>query len=280
MKEYNAPDLSSWRKVVSDFSTVTDFRTQERTRFGGYGLLPVVGEKGVYQPLTSPTDEKATGSLAKRGGTEDLTLEMIANDDVGAIRRIPRALGRAAGVTLYRAVFDILKDNETCTYDSTALFHANHGNLGSAALAHASLGTVRQVFREVKGFGSIEELMLNLFQIFVPAELEELAYELTQARKKSTNEDSTLNNINDGVGYTVVPYWADATDWVATANPADIEMVEVGFYQGREEPELFIQDNPTVGSVFTADKLTYKIRHIWMKMIKDHRGLHKNVVAG
>ena len=36
-----------------------------------------------------------------------------------------------------------------------------------------------------------------------------------------------------------------------------------GFLGGREEPELFVQDMPNVGSMFSNDKLTYKIRHIY-----------------
>jgi hypothetical protein len=52
-----------------------------------------------YQPLTSPGNEEVTYALAKKGGTEDLTFEMIANDDVRAISD-PGKLGLAAAQTL------------------------------------------------------------------------------------------------------------------------------------------------------------------------------------
>jgi hypothetical protein len=39
--------------------------------------------------------------------------------------------------------------------------------------------------------------------------------------------------------------------------------LEIGFLDGREEPELFIQDMPNTGSMFSNDKLTYKLRHIY-----------------
>ena len=74
-------------------------------------------------------------------------------------------------------------------------------------------------------------------------------------------------------------YWTDANDWYLAADPDDIPCIEVGFLDGREEPELFVQDNPTVGSLFTHDKIAYKIRHVYGGDVLDHRGLYKAAVA-
>ena len=75
--------------------------------------------------------------------------------------------------------------------------------------------------------------------------------------------------------------WRDAKegDWVLSADPANIPSIEVGFLNGQEEPELFVQDNPSVGSMFTSDKTTYKIRHEYGGAILDHRAFYKAVVA-
>src|SRR5260221_3137382 len=91
---YAMPQLTTWRQLVN-IMPFNDFRVQRLTRFGGYGTLPTVTEGAPYQPLTSPGDEEATGTLAKKGGTEDLTLEMIANEDVPAISPIPGNLAQA-----------------------------------------------------------------------------------------------------------------------------------------------------------------------------------------
>jgi hypothetical protein len=53
----------------------------------------------------------------------------------------------------------------------------------------------------------------------------------------------------------------------------------VGFFNGREDPELFLQDQPTLGSVFSNDKLTYKIRHIYGGAVMDFRAFYGGVVA-
>ena len=42
----------------------------------------------------------------------------------------------------------------------------------------------------------------------------------------------------------------------------------MGFLDGREDPELFVQDAPTVGSLFSSDEITYKIRHIYGSTVK------------
>lgn len=142
LAEYRAAvDFDGWRQLVN-VVPVNDFRMQHRTRWGGYGDLPTVAEGADYQPLTSPSDEEATYKAGKKGGTEDITLEMIKNDDVGLIRRIPTKLSRAAKRTLAKFVFDFLRSNAVI-YDTKALFHVDHANLFTAALSKAELAVHR-----------------------------------------------------------------------------------------------------------------------------------------
>ena len=111
---------------------------------------------------------------------ESVTLEMIANDDVGAIRRIPTNLSRAAKRTLYKAVFDLLASNATCTYDSVALAHAvSHGNEITTALSAANVSAARQLMAAQTAYGNSDEF-LNIFPvtIVVPPELEETAWRI------------------------------------------------------------------------------------------------------
>jgi hypothetical protein len=64
----------------------------------------------------------------------------------------------------------------------------------------------------------------------------------------------------------------------ARSRPDDIQTIELGFLDGQQEPQLFVQDMPNVGSMFTNDKLTYKIRHIYGGGVIDYRGADKEVV--
>src|SRR5205807_6517287 len=84
-----------------------------------------------------------------------------------------------------------------------------------------------------------------------------------------------IPNLHQGLELLGVDYWTDTNDWFLEADPAMVDTIEVGFYQGRQEPELFVQNDPAVGSVFNADKITWKIRHIYSGTVLDHRGFYR-----
>ncbi len=280
MANYSRPGLDSWRKIVSRTPSVNDFRQQKRVRVGGYGLLPTVNQGQPYQALTSPGDEEATYTITKKGGTEDLTLEMIVNDDVQAIQDIPTKLGRAAAITLYRFVWDMLGSNTTATYDSTALFHTDHANTDtSSGLSQTTLSVGRRKMREQAAYGqSTDILSLVPKFIVVPPELEEIAFQLATSRvaiPATPAGPSDAPNIHQGIEPIVIDYFTDANDWFLVADPANVPTIEIGFYLGRQEPELFTQSDPTQGSAFSADKTTFKIRHIYNGTVLDHRGMYR-----
>ena len=259
---------------------LSDFKTQYRVRYGGYGTLPTVNQSAAYTALTTPTDEQVTYTPAKRGGTETITLEAIKNDDIGLLRDIPRRLGRAAANTLYRFVFDFIADNGNI-YDSTALFTAGHGNLGSLALTYSTLETAIIAIRDFTAYGDTSDVLgLRAKWLLVPNELAEEAFQLVYTLTKP----GTANRDNNyfatlGLEMLVVPYWTDTNNWYIVVNPTDCPTIEVGFMDGQEEPELFVQDMPNVGSLFTNDQLTYKVRHVYGAAVMDFRGFYGAVVA-
>lgn len=274
VKEYNnKTQLDAWRKFAS-IVPVSDFREQKRVRMGGYGDLAAVSEAAAYADVTSPTDDVAKYSASKRGGLEKITLEMIKNDDVGAIRQIPVKLARAAKRTLSKFAFNLIVSNPTLG-DSKTLFHADHGNLGSDALSAASFTARRLAMMKQKEAGSNEVLSIPPAYLLVPPELEETAYNLFV---RNTNNDPQYVQT---VKPEIIPIWyaTDADNWYLAADPADITGIEIGFLDGNEEPELFVQDNPTSGSVFTNDQITYKIRHIYGGAVIDYRAFQGSVVT-
>lgn len=273
VRDYGMSDMwSDWRDLV-DIVPVTDFRQQRRTRMGGYGNLPAVAENGAYAALTSPADEEATYTPSKRGGTETISLEAIANDDVNVIRRLPQKLSQAAKQTLYRFVMDFMATN-AAIYDTVALAHASHANLGSTALSAASFAAARLAMLKQAEAGSSERIGLVLRHLYVPTDLEETAFDLFV---RGTNNDETFVNSRKPRVH-VVPYWSDVNNWWGTADKSQTPLIELGFYGG-EEPSLFIQDNPTQGSLFSNDQIKYKIRHIYSGAVLDYRGFYGAVVA-
>lgn len=280
---YNQPSLQTWRAIVSAMPPINDFRTQRLERVGGYGTLPAVAQGAPYNPLTSPGNEEVTYSITKRGGTEDLTLEMIANDDMRSIALIPQRLGLAAAQTLYRFVWDFINTNPTI-YDATALFAAGHGNTATLALSGANLSTVRQKMRAQAAYGDSTDLLSLTPKLLVVCNtLEELAFQITASAVAvpsgaPVGGPSDTPNLHAGTQLIVVDYWSSTTAWFAFADPAMVPTIEIGFYQGQEDPALFVQSDPTTGSVFTSDKITYKIRHIYGGAVVDYRGMQRGNV--
>lgn len=289
---YRLPGLDVWREFVSSVVPVSDFRTQRIDRIGGYGVLPVVGQGAPYQPLPSPGNEEVTYAIAKRGGTEDVTLEMIANDDVRAISKIPVKLGRAAARTLYLFVMEMLRPStgtyapfgtagNPTIYDSVALYHASHGNTTTTALSQTALTVSRAKMRTQAAYGdAVEILGATPKFLLAPPSLEELAFQLCSsavAIPATPAGPSNTPNIHQGLQPRIIDYWESlsSTQWALVGDPNDIPTIEIGFYQGRQEPELFTQSDPSVGSVFNADKWTWKIRHIYSGAQLDYRGVQR-----
>lgn len=263
-----------WR-MLANVVPVSDFRMQERTRWGGFGDLPAVAEGADYLDGAIPGDESASYKAGKVGRLAKITMEMIRNDDVGLIRQIPTKMSRAAKRTLGKFVLDFIRTNPTI-YDTVALFHATHGNLGAAALSSTSWSAARLAMMAQQEAGSGDRLGIPPRNLWVPAGLEEPAFDLFKQR--GTNNDQSFIQTQ---APRIIPvwYWTDANDWAASADTLDIPSIEIGFLDGREEPELFLQDSPTVGSLFNNDSITYKIRHVYGGAVTDYRGLYKAVVA-
>lgn len=293
LKEYNAAGkYSAWRLLVSETEDLPSFQTRHWTRTGGYGDLSTVAEAGTYLSLTSPADEEVSYAPAKRGGLEDLTFEMLQDPTAaGKIRTIPTKMARSAARTLYKFVFNtLLADNPTMDYDSVALFHsASHGNTDtSAGLSVGTLQTGRQKMRDQAAYGESNEILGDLNTpryLLVPNELQAIAdricnsnhpqLQMTVTSSQDTSQLLDPNMFRGMLTPIVVDIWSDANDWMLVADPSQVNTIVLGFLNGREEPEMFVQDNPTVGSAFSSDKIVYKIRHIYGGDVADHRSFYR-----
>lgn len=268
----NMVELQAWRKIATPVP-VKSFRPQRGMRIGGYGNLPNVAEGDAYPALDSPVEEGGIYSLAKRGGAESVTLEMIANDDVAAVRRVPAELALAAATTLYEFVFDFIRTNPVI-HDGQALFSAAHGNLGAAALDATSYFAAAVAIAKQLRFGSGKRICFGRKTLLVPLDLQQIAY--TAFVQGQTEASASSGLVPDVV---TVPYWTDANDWGVVSDPNYCPTIEVGFLGGRELPEIVTHDDPNSYSFFSNDRITYKIRHVYGGVPLDYRGMHKSVLA-
>ena len=283
LKSYNNPAYEDYRKVVSRISSVSDFKTQRRIRMGGFADLSAVAELGTYSEFTWPADEEVTFTPNKYGNLAPLSMESILNDELGQLQQIPRMIGDSAARTLYKFVFDFFRNPPTMPYDSVALFHASHGNLGATALSDAALSARFTAMGDQTELSSGEIITgLRPKYIIVPNELERTAWEVATATVSSNGaRTETIENWYTKFGLIPlrVQYWSDANDWVLLADPSIYNTIEIAFLNGRQEPEFFIADAPQYGAMLTADQVTYKVRFIFGGAVLDHRTMDKSVVA-
>lgn len=280
---YAGSSLQTWRKIVR-VVPVNDFRTRELVVMGGYGPLDTVLEGAPYQPLTTPSDVENTYTPSKKGGIETITFETFKNDDIGVLPGIPERMARAAALTVHRFVFISLLSSNPNVVDvdgTQTLFHATRSNTTAIACGHAGYQSLKQKMRDQVNPGvSTDPLGLTPRFLIVPNELEDIAFQLTSSDRaipSSTPGATDVPNIvkRDGVEAIVVDHLTDADDWYLVADPVDTDTIEIGFLDGREEPELLMQDDPRSGSVFTSDEVTWKIRHIYGGQVANYRAFQR-----
>ncbi len=282
LRQYPHPDYTDWRKIVR-VVPLKDFQTQHMIRMGGYGNLPTVVEGANYTALTSPGDEEQTYSAVKKGGTDDLTREMILADDVGAIARLIPGLNVSASRTLYEYVFDLITiaGQPTMGYDSTTLFHADHSNLGTTALATAEVGVVWKAMQKYAELTSSKRLGVRPKFLCVPVDLAETAFGIVKplseyAPGETTNQAWVRTMMLEVI---VVMHWTNTKDHFYVADPTLYEGFVMGFVGGNQAPQLFVQDLANVGAGFDSDSQIFKIRHEYGGTPVDHRAFYAEDVA-
>jgi len=286
-----------WERIV----TQQDFSTLQQVKWitlGGVGELPTVAEGASYTELTWD-DMSESSTFVKKGGYLGLTLEAIDKDDTRKLQAAPRALAQAAWLTLSKSVSAIFTDNSgvgpTLGTDSKALFHTDHGNLGSTALSASEYAVVRTAMRKQTELNSGERLggLIVPKYILVPPDLEitalkvlaseyDYTYALANAPAAPANVLTEGNTFNERLNLAkdrvvVVDLWTDTDDWAAVADPRLYPSIGLGFRYGRT-PEIFSVASPTAGLMFTNDTMPVKVRFFFAVGPTDYRGLYKENV--
>ena len=283
-REYQMAPFDQWKMICTEVP-VNDFRTNKRAQLGGFSQLTSVGEGVDYTAFaTEPDDFSATYAVTKYGRIQELTLETIVNDDVGVVLRMPRKMARAAMSTLNTNAWAPIINNSNWTGDDAALCSAGRGNYTTSAFAPATIAAGRLAMMKQTEPQSGDRLLLKPRFAAVPVDLEQQAREWLGSDSKpqvdrstaaTTENERVLNFLkSEGIIPLVIPHATDVNNCWLFANPDDVAMVEIGYLGNKREPELFVQDMPNVGSMFNADKITYKIRHIYGVCVLDFRGFY------
>ncbi len=261
--------FGSWARRA----TITDFKPVQRTQLGGAPDLEKVLESGEFQYGTMG-EAKEVYALATYGRIIGITRQTLINDDLDAFTRIPAAFGASAADLESDIVYAILMQNPAMG-DGKALFHADHGNLGTASVIdEAALSAAYRAFAEQTG---IEGRKISILpsQIIVPPGRRSL-----EARKQITaTTPVSTSDVNTFAGRLQVIEEArlipDAGEdpWFLAADPSRIDTVEYAYLDGQEG--VFTETR--MG--FEVDGIEIKARHDFAAKAIDWRGLYKNAGA-
>jgi hypothetical protein len=206
---------------------------------------------------------------------------MIDRDQGQRIRAIPAALATAALRTLSSKVSSLFTANSgvgPTLADGLALFHANHGNLGTSALNSTSWeAAIAAMFKQTEA-NSGKRLGIRPRFLLVPIELEKAALQLVGSDVEPTS-NAFYANVRAGTASVLVPpEWTDENNWAAAADPEVLPGIGIGYRFGRV-PEVFIADGELLGSMFTNDEMRLKVRFLVAVGVINYRALYKANVA-
>jgi hypothetical protein len=130
--------------------------------------------------------------------------------------------------------------------------------------------------RKVTQFLALEKPIL-----WVPRALNGTALALRDSEKHPESAEGGINTLKGQFDVQQSPFLrGDENNYYLSAKNSDVEGIEIGFLNGKEEPEILVQDQPTVGNVFVYDQIRYKLRHEYGGAVVDFRAFAGSIVSG
>jgi len=274
---YNQQE-STWRQFCS-ISTLSDFRAHNRYYLSSFSDLKPVKENGEYEDGTINDAEKETITGTSKGRIINLSREIIINDDMGVFSQIAVKLGQAAARTIEKDVYALLALNSGAgptMSDGKALFHVDHGNIGTAAAPTvAAFDEGRVLMGKQKDPGSNDYVGIRPSIWLGPLGIggDARVVNDSQYDPDSANKLQRPNKVR-GLFTTVVdtPRLA-GTAWYLLADPAQEPVFEVGFLDGNQLPTIVAEDS------FRSNGRAWRVSHDYGTAAVGWRGALKNAGA-
>jgi len=278
-----------YRAYQSDYRQFTEviraenFKKHELIQWGTLGDVAAVLDGATYNELTVPSDFEAYFTPAKYGGKVSITRETIINDDMRFLARVPRMVGRAASRVHEQFVYDLLLNVSggvinagTGAPDGTAVYSAAHGNLVVDSVDSDSIEAAQQALWNQTDSGQASEILgLSPGYAVIPRELRPIVQQVQNSERVVGSAENQINTLQGSMEGIIVSskMRSSTTAMVLTGRKSEIDMLTMGYINGQEEPTIILQNNEAVGTVFTHDKIAYKVRHEYGGVMNDHRGV-------
>lgn len=271
----NKSVLMGWETAEETFERWTkkgilgDFKIAQRVGLGDFNSLRQVREGAEYKYVTVG-DHSQKIALATFGELFSISRQAIINDDMSVLTDVPMKMGFAAKGTIGDLVYAVLTKNPAMA-DGKALFHNDHGNLGSGAPSVAALDANRMLMRKQKSGNR----SLNIRPEFVlcPVALETTFNQIIKSSSvKGADVNSGIANpIQNFAEVIAEPRLDDnsAVQWFLSAGQGR-DTIEVAYLDGIDTPYIEQQQGFTIDGVATKVRIDAGVAPL------DYRGLVKS----
>ncbi|THK38661.1 hypothetical protein EHS39_09140 [Ensifer sp. MPMI2T] len=259
--------------LIANRNTVSDLREVKVLEMGEGPQLEKINEKGEYKRGTVKESEEGF-TLAHYGKVIGLTEAMLINDQLGAFARLIAGWGRVVARLEGDIVWDVIINNAKLKSDGKALFHADHGNLGTAAaLDKTALIAARKMFRKQKDIDG-NQIDIAPKYLFVGSDNEVNAQTLTQA----TTTPQTVDQVIPEAIRSLTPVYEPRIDkvsdkaWFLFMAMADTmgRGLQYSYLSGYESPRTMERWG------FDYDGVEYRLDHYFGAGLTDFRFAYKN----
>ena len=233
---------------------LTDFREASRVDLSTFPSLDRVPEGAEYK-YGSVGDNGEKIMLATYGKLFSITRQSIINDDLSALTRIPKIMGRAAIRSIGDLVYAVLTGNPKMA-DGKTLFHADHKNIvGSAPLSIATISAAMTGMRLQKDKSATLDIRPK--HLLTSVANEATAKALLLAEFDPALADAKVPNpVRNMLGVISDPRLDDANVNASfmTADSGMYDTIEVAYLDGNDKPYIEQQEG------FTRDGAAFKVR--------------------
>ncbi len=279
---------SPWREYTLK-SSLSDFKKASRVVMSELGDLKLKVEsapdRGDAQKENGYDIKLDTYSRAI-----DITRQTIINDDLNALMQTPTRFGRAAARTIAKRIVNQIEGDFTA-YDGSRLFLAAHNNSGQTALTNdaagiAALSAAMTAIEDSTDPDSGEKMGFSSKFLVVSPTLEDTARRITDGSNfipVTTSGGTTQVGKVTRLKVLVEPFLGSVTSWYVMADPNDAPVIEVGFLDGKETPDLLIKKPDTISVAgggedrwdYEFDELHFKVRYDFALALAYFQGIFR-----
>lgn len=259
---------------------ISDFKEVRRSILGEIPNPQALPENDDIKEVTY-TDSREGYKVELYALIFGISLQAILNNSLNSFTDAPGKAGAAFRRKINALVLQVLTDNANLA-DGVALFHANHGNVGTqGVISKTTLNECYQKMMTQGGLTSAASAIVGVapkYLLMTPKQAGDALEFFASPSYVASNTNSNVRNIYGpgGARGNLVPIVepqltaADPDAWYAIADQNSIDTVEYAFLDGFETPQV-LNDQP-----FNRLGIRFRVVQGVGAKALDHRGLFYN----